>query len=102
MADTWETLKDYIRVDGDADDTFIERCFNDAVETVADYVGDKYVPQWRIDACVLIVGRDMYAARDAPQGVSQFSDVNDNPIRVARDWLSGVRPQLRKYVTGIA
>lgn len=101
MADTWETLKDYIRA-GDDDDTFVERCFNDATALVNDYVGDTYVPSIKLELAILKVGAELYSQRDAPQGVSQFSDVDNNPIRVARDPLVGAKPILRKYVTGIA
>lgn len=101
MADTWETLKDYLR-SGEADDTFVERCFDDATELVADFVGETYVPTAKLELAILKTGSELYSQRDAPQGVSQFSDINANPIRVARDPLVAAKPILRKYVTGIA
>lgn len=102
MADTWETLKEFLRVDGTADDDFIQTCFDDATELVNDYVGDKFVPARKLELAIRRTGRDLYADRDAPQGVSQFSDANDTPIRVNRDPLTSAKPILRKYVTGIA
>lgn len=101
MADTWETLKAFLRIDGDNDDDFIITCFDDATEIVNDYVGDKYVPERKLALAIRRTGRDLYADRDAPQGVSQFSDTNENPIRVNRDPLTSAKPLLRKYVTGI-
>ncbi len=101
MADTWETLKEYIRA-GDDDDTFVERCFDDATELVNDHVGGNFVPAAKLALAILKTGAELYSQRDAPQGVSQFSDVNNNPVRVARDPLVAAKPILRKYVTGIA
>lgn len=101
MAYTWEQLKAYIRASDD-DDDFVEECFNEAVEFVTDYVGDKFVPEIKLDAAIKVTGRDLYAQRDSPQGVGQFSDTNDTPIRVARDPLVAAKPILRKYVQGIA
>lgn len=101
MADTWETLKSQLRA-GDDDDTFIERCFDDATDLVTEYVGDNYVPPSRLALAILKTGSELYSQRDAPQGVSQFSDVNSNPVRVARDPLAAAKPLLRKYVIGIA
>jgi len=101
MADTWETLKDYIRA-SDENDDFVERCFNDATELVTDYIGDTYVPEARLSLAILKTGSELYSQRDAPQGVSQFSDPDNNPIRVARDPLVAAKPILRKYVAGVA
>jgi len=101
MADTWETLKGYIRA-GDDDDVFIERCFDDATELVNDYVGETYIPEAKLALAILKTGGELYSQRDAPGGISQFSDMNANPIRVARDPLTAAKPILRKYVTGIA
>lgn len=101
MADSYETLREYLRA-GDDDDTFIERCFDDATELVNDYVGEVYVPEARLALAILKTGAELYSQRDAPQGVSQFSDVNNNPVRVARDPLVAAKPILRKYVIGIA
>jgi len=102
MADTWETLKEYLRVSHDEDDAFIERCFDDGTELVTDFVGDKFVPERKLELAILKTSADLYSQRDAPQGVSQFSDVNNSPVRVARDPLVAAKPILRKYVTGIA
>lgn len=101
MADTWETLKTHLRA-GEDDDEFIERCFDDATDLVSDYVGDKYVPASRLALAILKTGSELYSQRDAPSGISQFSDMNSNPVRVARDPLVAAKPLLRKYVIGIA
>lgn len=101
MADTWETLKDRLRA-GDDDDDFITRCFDDATILVTEYIGSSYVPDEIQDLAILKTGEELYAQRDAPQGVSQFSDINQNPVRVARDPLTAAKPILRKYVIGIA
>lgn len=102
MADTWEDLKAYLRT-GDEDDVFVERCFNDATLLVETYVGEeKFVPEGIMDLAIQVTGRDLYAFRDTPQGISQFSDMNAAPIRVARDPLTAAKPILRRYVIGIA
>lgn len=102
MAETWEDLKAYLRIDGDDDDDFIETCFDEAAQLVADHVGEKYVPEIRLDLAIRKTGAELYAQRDAPQGVSQFSDTENNPVRVPRDPLVAAKPILRRYVTGIA
>jgi hypothetical protein len=101
MAYTWQQLKAYIRASDD-DDDFVEECLNEATELVSNYVGKVFVPQLTLDLAVKVTGRDLYAQRDSPQGVGQFSDLNDTPIRVARDPLTAAKPILRKYVQGIA
>lgn len=101
MAYTWEQLKAYIRASDD-DDDFVQECLADATELVTDYVGDKFVPEVKLDLAIKVTGRDLYAQRDSPQGVGQFTDMNNNPIRVARDPLTAAKPILRKYVIGIA
>jgi len=101
MADTWETLKSYIKTDDD-DDTFVERCFDDATVLVNKYIGDNYIEDEIRDLAILKTGAELYSQRDAPGGISQFSDVNSNPIRVARDPLIAAMPLLRNVSPGIA
>lgn len=101
MADTWIALKEYVR-SGDDDDAFVTRCFEESTELVQDYIGESYVPEKRLALAILKTGSELYSQRDAPQGISQFSDVDANPIRIARDPLVAAKPLLRKYVIGIA
>lgn len=101
MAYTFDQLKAYLRTSDD-DDDFVQECLDEASELVNDYVGDKFVPEIKLDLAIKVTARDLYSGRDSPQGVGQFSDVNDTPIRVARDPLTAAKPILRKYVTGIA
>lgn len=97
-----EKLKEYLRA-GDLEDSFIEDCLAEATELVDGYIGESPIPEVRYDLAVKKTAAELYAQRDAPQGVSQFSDLdNVQPIRVARDPLTAAKPILRKYKTGLA
>jgi hypothetical protein len=40
---------------------------------------------------------ELYQRRAAPFGVVGFADPMGNAIRLARDWLDAIRPQLRRW-----
>jgi hypothetical protein len=48
-------------------------------------------------ANALTAGGDAYRRRDAPFGLSSYSDVSGLATRVARDYLEGIRPQLERW-----
>lgn len=101
MAITWETLKADLRITHDEDDGLIERDFDNATVLVEGYIGENFVPEEIIELSILKTGSDLYAQRNSPQGVSQFADMDNVGIRVARDPLAACKPLLRKYVIGI-
>lgn len=45
----------------------------------------------------LTAAGDAYRRRDAPFGLSSYSDISGVATRVARDYLEGVRPQLERW-----
>jgi hypothetical protein len=47
----------------------------------------------------LTAGGDAYRRRDAPFGLSSYSDISGVATRVARDYLEGIRPQLERWRT---
>jgi len=52
-----------------------------------------------ISANALTAGGDAYRRRDAPFGLSSYSDISGVATRVARDYLEGIRPQLERWRT---
>lgn len=98
----WNSLKAYIGKEGTDDDTFIEGCFNHAVELLTLATADTFrpVPQGIMDRMVLEVGNELYNRKNAPSGQSQFATYEGGslPVRGPRDPLSQVRPILAMFV----
>lgn len=46
-----------------------------------------------------MAGGEAYKRREAPFGVTSFSDV-EGAVRLARDYLEGVKPQIDRYGNG--
>lgn len=80
----WSDLKDFVSA-GDETDEFVTDCFDTAEALIAAFIGEHVVPAVVRDRCVLNVGAELYHAKDAPNGVAQFSQYDNAPIRIARD-----------------
>jgi hypothetical protein len=89
-------------VGGDPADPYLVQCVAAANGAVLGYLGREYdtetapVPA-EVHAATLTVGGDIYHRRQAPLGISSALDVAGLPLRVTRDWLAGVGPQLDRY-----
>jgi hypothetical protein len=55
-----------------------------------------------VTANALTTGAEAFARKSAPFGVTSYQDLQGAAIRVARDYLEGIRPQLERwrYVAG--
>jgi len=55
-----------------------------------------------LEAIALLAGAEAFARRGAPFGVTGYSDLQGIAIRVARDYVEGVQPQIDRwrYVAG--
>ena len=55
-----------------------------------------------LNVALLIGGAEGYKRREATFGLTGYADLEGNAIRVARDYLDGVRPLIERYsVPGI-
>jgi hypothetical protein len=50
-----------------------------------------------ITANALLAGAEAYARRQAPFGVTSYQDLQGAAVRVARDYLDGIGPQLDRW-----
>jgi hypothetical protein len=75
--------------------TYLGRAFEDGVAPPADPPLDPLPPE--VFTATLTAGADMYHRRQAPLGISSALDLAGMPLRVTRDWLSGVMPMLDRY-----
>jgi hypothetical protein len=101
MAIDVATLADYLNVkEAAAGYAFVEPSLLTAQELVSAWVGLSAVPDVVIDRAVLVVAAEMFQQRSAPNGVTQFADMDGVGIRVARDPMLGAYPILRPYVGG--
>jgi hypothetical protein len=80
------------------DAAYVESCYNEAVELVSQYVGDRAVPATVLLRAYLECGSELFHRRSAPNGIAQFGALDGTPIRVARDPMIGVYPLLVRYV----
>jgi len=92
-----ELLKEFVRA-SDADDAFIDQCWDEAVALVSVYVGNHDVPVSVLNRAYIECGSELFHRRSAPMGVSQFASADGSAVRVARDPLLGVYPLIRPYV----
>lgn len=94
---TWQDLKAFVGSSA-ADDTFVTQCWNTAVALVDNFVGSTVVPTVVKDRCYLMCGSELFHARQAPNGIAQFSDLNGAaPVRIARDPMTPVYALLANY-----
>lgn len=94
MAD-WTDLKEFVSA-GNGKDDFVQSCYTQAAALVTNYnkAWDSdlatYVPSAApdevVDRAVLNVGAELYHAKDAKNGISQFASFDGaNAARIARD-----------------
>lgn len=58
------------------------------------------IPSDVFDHAVKVCCAEIYNQRKAPNGITQFADMQGTGIRVARDPLVGVRPLFAEYRAG--
>ena len=92
-----ELLKEFVRA-SDADNGFIDQCWDEAVALVNAYAGGYDVPTPVLNRAYIECGSELFHRRSAPMGVSQFASADGTAVRVARDPLLGVYPLIRPYV----
>lgn len=91
-------LQEY--VGAPAGDPYVGKCWAQALQLVATYIGDAVVPEPVRQRAILEVGSELYHRRSAPNGVAQFAALDGAPVRVARDPMVGAYPILARYVGG--
>lgn len=81
-------------------DIFITDCHERAVEMVEHLKRESLteIPDEIVDLAVMEVGVKLYAFRDAPQGVSNYGDMDFTPIRVSSDAMITARKILAPYM----
>lgn len=67
--------------------TYLGRAFDDATAPVP--------PE--VEAATMTAAADIYHRKQAPLGISSALDLAGMPLRVTRDWIAGVMPQLDRY-----
>lgn len=84
----------------DADDPFIEDCYQEAVDLVSAFCGasELAVPLAIRNRAHLEVGAELYNRRGTKNGISQFANPDGSGMRIGRDPLASVRPLLRPYL----
>lgn len=93
----WEALRAYVGA-GSVDDEFVRECWERAVTLVNQFVGAATVPDEILSLACVHTGSELYARKDAPSGIQGWSDGTMNPVRLARDPMSGAYPLLRRFV----
>jgi hypothetical protein len=66
-------------------------------------VWDEVLPDVMYDelrASALIAGAEGYKRKEATFGVTGYADLEGNAIRVAKDYLEGIRPMIDRYSAG--
>ena len=53
-----------------------------------------------LNVALLLAGADAYKRREATFGVTGYADLEGNAIRVARDYLEGIKPLIDRYSMG--
>lgn len=93
----WERLKRYVNA-SEVDDELVRESWNQAKALVDTFVGQADVPAPILDLAYVQTGSELFARRSAPSGVSQFATGGENPVRLARDPMTGTYPLLRRFV----
>ena len=52
-----------------------------------------------LTAAALVAGTEAYKRREAPFGVTGYTDLMGGAIRVSRDWLDAIGPQIDRYAS---
>lgn len=93
---TVEKLMAYVDATADSID-YVTDCFNEAVQMVDDEISGRFVPEVILNRAYIEVGSDLFFRKDAPNGISQFSD-NTGGTRIARDPMLTARKILSRYL----
>lgn len=94
---TWEDLKAFVG-SGTGDDTFVQQCWSTATELVTNFVGAAVVPTAVLDRAALMCGSELFHARQAPNGIAQFTGFDGAAVRIARDPMTPVYSLLNQYM----
>lgn len=94
---TWTDLKSFVG-SGNADDTFVQQCWDTASELVNNFVGISVVPAVVKDRAVLMCGSELFHQRQAPNGIAQFTGFDGAPVRIARDPMTPAYAILNQYM----
>lgn len=101
-SEPWERLATYVGASG-ADESLLRDAWDQAEVMVTDYIGAVTVPPKILDLAIIQTGSELFARRSAPSGIAQYATGDMNPVRLARDPMTGTYPMLRRYVgRGIA
>lgn len=57
-------------------------------------------PPHELTTAALMAGGEAFKRREAPFGITGFNDIEGNAIRLARDYLDGVKPVIDRYGAG--
>ena len=57
-------------------------------------------PPAELKTAAMMAAGEAYKRRETPFGVTGFSDVEGQAIRLARDYLDGVKPEIDRYGAG--
>jgi hypothetical protein len=47
----------------------------------------------------LVAGTEAYKRREAPWGITGYTDLQGGAVRVSRDWLAAIGPQVNRYAS---
>lgn len=50
-----------------------------------------------LTGAALVAGTEAYKRREAPWGITGYVDMSGSAMRVARDWLAAIGPQVDRY-----
>lgn len=100
MTVTVEQLREYVGTNEVSD--FIDSCVSRALLLVDEYLGTGHTCPVEIqDGATLQVASELFHRRSSPQGISQFATLDGTtPMRVAKDALSSVYPELQRFKAG--
>ena len=97
MAVSLQEFKDYVGTKDVSD--FPQSCLTAGHALVSNYVGTStVVPMEIFDQAVLKVSSELFHARNAPNGISQFADVNGAAVRIGYDPLAPAYKLLRPFL----
>lgn len=54
-----------------------------------------------IAPAAIVAGTEAYKRREAPWGMTGYLDLQGAALRVSRDWLDSIRPQLQRWASPV-
>lgn len=108
MADEFVTAADILAYVGvltpsTVETEWAEKCakaVNDGITARLNGAAVTTPPPPELVTAAIMAGGEAYKRREAPFGVTGFSDVEGAAIRVARDYLDGIKPIVDRYGAG--